>query len=75
MPRITRTPIASRDLRHRPVFCEETRRVYKTHAEACRQLGVYASTISLVVHGRLKTTGGYRFRIPTPAELRKAGLA
>lgn len=44
------------------VYCLETDTVYDSLTQASRELGVQASNISLVCKGKLKSTGGYRFK-------------
>lgn len=41
------------------VYCFETNTVYKSVHECARQLNLYATLVSKVCMGKLKTTGGY----------------
>lgn len=55
-----------------PVLCVETGVVYSSQAEAARDLGVCARSISSVVRGHLNTTGGYHFKLVKKAEKAEA---
>jgi len=45
----------------KPVFCTTNNTRYKSQKDAARELNVFASNISAVVRGKLKSTGGYKF--------------
>ena len=42
---------------------DETWNVYKSQADAAKCLGLFKSNINKVIKGKLKTTGGYEFKI------------
>lgn len=46
----------------KPVMCVETGQIYSCAAEAGRALGLYSTSITAVVKGKLKTCGGYHWR-------------
>lgn len=46
----------------RPVLCVETNTVYPCGKYAAKDLGLQASHISQVCHGKRRTTGGYHFQ-------------
>lgn len=46
----------------RKVICIETGKVYGATAEAARDLDLFSQDIGKVCRGKLKTTGGYRFK-------------
>ncbi|MBQ9479747.1 MAG: GIY-YIG nuclease family protein [Selenomonadaceae bacterium] len=45
----------------RPILCIETGKSYESIAEAARQTGLLASTLSEVCNGKIKTFGGFNF--------------
>ena len=44
------------------IYCEETNTIYKSVQECARQLDIYATNISKVCQGKIKTTKGYHLR-------------
>jgi DNA-directed RNA polymerase subunit N (RpoN/RPB10) len=46
-----------------PVRCVETGKVYKSQAQAARELGIHRYGISNVITGKQKTAGGYHWEI------------
>lgn len=44
-----------------PVYCVELDKVYENQKEAAAELGLNISKLSLVIHGKRNTTGGYHF--------------
>ncbi len=61
--------------RGRPVYCINNATVYKSAAEAGRQLSISPSTISGVCRGRYHHSGGYKFRYASMQEVQDAGLS
>lgn len=47
--------------RQKPIYCVELDRVFESGQQAARELGLNAGSISSVLKGRYKATGGYHF--------------
>lgn len=56
------TGLCNHDHFTKSVRCLDTNEVFKSTVEAAKKLGINKSGISLVATGKLKTTGGYRFK-------------
>lgn len=46
----------------RPIYCVELDKVYKTQAEACREIGMSSSALNRVLHGKRETCYGYHWK-------------
>jgi hypothetical protein len=46
----------------KPIMCIETKIVFGSRLECCREMGISVSLMSRHVNGLLKTAGGYTFK-------------
>lgn len=54
------------------IKCDQTGQEFPSIAEACRTLGLKASALSMVLHGKQSHTGGYTFSFSEPYSRKKA---